>query len=62
MCAVRWSGARAGARSGDSIIPNPDPEWAKKNLVAREGPDGVQISTVPVPEMPPELAALFESH
>jgi succinate dehydrogenase / fumarate reductase flavoprotein subunit len=42
--------------------PNPDPEWAKKNLVAREGPDGVQISTVPVPEMPPELAALFETH
>jgi succinate dehydrogenase / fumarate reductase flavoprotein subunit len=42
--------------------PNPDPEWAKKNLIATEDPGGVQISTVPVPEMPPELAALFETH
>jgi succinate dehydrogenase / fumarate reductase flavoprotein subunit len=42
--------------------PNPDPAWAKKNLVATEGPSGVWITTVPVEEMPPELAALFETH
>ncbi len=41
--------------------PDPDPVWGKKNLVATEGPDGVQIMTIPVPEMPPELAQLFEA-
>ncbi|MDQ3706873.1 MAG: fumarate reductase/succinate dehydrogenase flavoprotein subunit [Chloroflexota bacterium] len=41
--------------------PDLDPEWAKKNLIAIKGADGqVQIDTRPVPEMPPELAALFE--
>ncbi|MDQ3927700.1 MAG: FAD-binding protein, partial [Chloroflexota bacterium] len=42
--------------------PDLDPEWAKKNLVATQGADGqVQIDTRPVPEMPPELAGLFEA-
>jgi succinate dehydrogenase / fumarate reductase flavoprotein subunit len=41
--------------------PDPDPEWAKKNLIATKGEDGnVKIGTVPVPEMPPELARLFD--
>jgi succinate dehydrogenase / fumarate reductase flavoprotein subunit len=41
--------------------PDPDPEWAKKNLIATRGDDGkVKISTRPVPEMPTELAKLFE--
>jgi succinate dehydrogenase / fumarate reductase flavoprotein subunit len=40
--------------------PDPDPAWAKRNLIATEGPDGVRITTVVMPEMPPELAALFE--
>jgi succinate dehydrogenase / fumarate reductase flavoprotein subunit len=42
-------------------FPDQDPQWAKKNLIATVGPDGqVRIGTRPVPEMPPELAALFE--
>jgi succinate dehydrogenase / fumarate reductase, flavoprotein subunit len=42
--------------------PDPDPEWARKNLIATKGPDAqVQVGTRPVPEMPPELAALFEA-
>jgi succinate dehydrogenase / fumarate reductase flavoprotein subunit len=42
--------------------PDLDPEWAKKNLVAVKGPDGeTRIDTRPVPEMPAELAALFEA-
>src|SRR6185436_8691450 len=34
---------------------NPDPEWAKKNLIATKDGDTVKITTRPVPEMPPEL-------
>jgi succinate dehydrogenase / fumarate reductase flavoprotein subunit len=40
---------------------NPDPEWAKKNLIAIKDGDTVKITTRPVPEMPPELAGLFEA-
>ncbi len=41
--------------------PDPDPEWAKKNLIATKAEDGsVRITTRPVPEMPEELAKLFE--
>ncbi|HYO50655.1 MAG TPA: fumarate reductase/succinate dehydrogenase flavoprotein subunit [Chloroflexia bacterium] len=40
--------------------PNLDPEWAKKNLIATKDGDKVKITTRPVPEMPPELAKLFE--
>ncbi|HEX6608740.1 MAG TPA: fumarate reductase/succinate dehydrogenase flavoprotein subunit, partial [Chloroflexia bacterium] len=40
--------------------PNPDPEWAKKNLIATRQDDTVRITTTPVPAMPPELAGLFE--
>jgi succinate dehydrogenase / fumarate reductase flavoprotein subunit len=40
--------------------PNLDPEWARKNLIATKDSDAVKITTRPVPEMPPELAKLFE--
>ena len=40
--------------------PDPDPEWAKKNLIATREDDKVNISTTPVAQMPPELAALFK--
>jgi succinate dehydrogenase / fumarate reductase, flavoprotein subunit len=40
--------------------PNPDPEWAKKNLIATRQGDTVRITTTPVPALPPELAKLFE--
>jgi len=36
-------------------------EWAKKNIVLKKGGDGsMQISTVPIPEMPAELKAVIE--
>jgi len=36
-------------------------EWGKKNIVLKKGGDGtMQISTVPVPEMPPELKQIIE--
>jgi succinate dehydrogenase / fumarate reductase flavoprotein subunit len=40
--------------------PNPDPQWAKKNLIATRDGDNVKVTTTPVPEMPPELAKLFD--
>lgn len=40
--------------------PDPDPAWAKQNLVATRDGDAVRITTRPVPEMPPELANLFK--
>jgi succinate dehydrogenase / fumarate reductase flavoprotein subunit len=42
--------------------PNAEPAWVRTNLIATEGPDGVQITKVVMPEMPPELAALFDAH
>lgn len=42
--------------------PDKDPEWAKKNLIASKSGDTVKITTRPVPEMKPELAALFEEN
>ena len=40
--------------------PTPDPEWARKNLIATKDGDTVKITTRAVPEVPPELARLFE--
>ncbi len=41
--------------------PNADPEYGKVNIVIRMGPDGEpQVSKEPLPQMPPDLAALFE--
>ena len=40
--------------------PDPDPEWAKRNLIATRDGEGIRITTRPVPELPPELAALFK--
>ena len=40
---------------------DPDPEWAKKNLIAIKDGDTVNITTRQVPEMPPDLARLFEA-
>jgi succinate dehydrogenase / fumarate reductase flavoprotein subunit len=57
-CALERKESRGAQWRTD--FPNPDPEWAKKMLIAKRDGDGVKISTTPVPEMPPELAQLFE--
>jgi succinate dehydrogenase / fumarate reductase, flavoprotein subunit len=38
--------------------PDPDPEWAKKNLTATLDEGRVKIGTTPVPEMPPDLVEI----
>jgi len=41
--------------------PNTDPEYGKVNIVIRMGPDGEpRVSREPLPQMPADLAALFE--
>ncbi len=41
--------------------PSADPEYGKFNVVIRMGPDGEpQVAKEPLPQMPPDLAALFE--
>jgi succinate dehydrogenase / fumarate reductase flavoprotein subunit len=43
-------------------FPDPDPEWGKKMLIAtKDANSQVDITTMQLPEMPPELAALFEA-
>jgi succinate dehydrogenase / fumarate reductase flavoprotein subunit len=38
-----------------------DPEWGKWNLSISQNPDGtMKLEKTPLPEMPAELAALFE--
>jgi succinate dehydrogenase / fumarate reductase flavoprotein subunit len=59
-CAVERRESRGAQWRLD--YPDQDPQWAKKNLIAITGPGGqVKIGTRPVPEMPPEMAALFEA-
>jgi succinate dehydrogenase / fumarate reductase flavoprotein subunit len=59
-CALERKESRGAQWRTD--YPNPDPEWGKKMLIATKGPQGeVDISTTPLREMSPELAALFEA-
>jgi succinate dehydrogenase / fumarate reductase, flavoprotein subunit len=58
-CAIERKESRGAQWRLD--YPDPDPEWAKKNLIATKDGDKVRISTRPVPEMPTELAELFEA-
>ncbi len=41
-------------------FPNADPNFGKLNLIALKDGDAMRISTRPVPEMPDELADLFD--
>ena len=41
-------------------FPGPSEAFAKVNVVASLGADGVQVEQQPLPQMPPELARLFE--
>jgi succinate dehydrogenase / fumarate reductase flavoprotein subunit len=38
-----------------------DPELGKVNTCVRRGPDGMRVEPTPLPQMPPELQALFET-
>jgi succinate dehydrogenase / fumarate reductase flavoprotein subunit len=44
-----------------SDAPAKAEEWSKKNIVLKKATDGsMQISTVPIPEMPAELKQIIE--
>lgn len=59
-CALERKESRGAQWRTD--YPDPDPEWGKKMLIATKGAKGeVDISTTPLREMSPELAALFEA-
>lgn len=41
-------------------FPEKNPEWGKKNIIAKKGEDStIETTTRPLPEMPDELASLF---
>jgi succinate dehydrogenase / fumarate reductase flavoprotein subunit len=60
---VRAAATRTESRGGHTRedFPDTDPEWGKVMIVIRRGPDGeMQVRREPLPQMPPELQALFE--
>jgi succinate dehydrogenase / fumarate reductase flavoprotein subunit len=57
-CALERKESRGAQWRTD--YPDPDPAWGKRNLIATRDGDAVTITTRPVPEMPAELAALFQ--
>jgi len=59
ITAVERKESRGGHFRDD--YPNKDPEFGKVNLVIQAGPDGSMVlSRVPIPPMPPELAAVIK--
>jgi succinate dehydrogenase / fumarate reductase flavoprotein subunit len=56
--AIERQESRGGHTRDD--FPGPSDVFAKVNVVASLGADGVQVEQQPLPQMPPELARLFE--
>ena len=62
-CIARAALEREESRGGHTRddFPGPDPEWGKRNLICSpNGDGGVQVRRQPLPQMPPELAEIFE--
>ncbi|MHB1488357.1 MAG: fumarate reductase/succinate dehydrogenase flavoprotein subunit [Acidimicrobiales bacterium] len=61
-CVARSAVLRQESRGGHtrSDYPRPDPEFAKINHVTRFGDAKLSVTPEPLPQMPAELAALFE--
>ncbi|SHN76417.1 succinate dehydrogenase subunit A [Geodermatophilus obscurus] len=62
-CIARAALAREESRGGHTRddFPATDPAWGRVNLVCTRTPDGgVTVARQPLPEMPPELAEVFE--
>jgi succinate dehydrogenase / fumarate reductase, flavoprotein subunit len=62
-CIARAALEREESRGGHTRddFPGPDPEWGKTNLICSRAPDGsVALTRQPLPQMPSELAEIFE--
>ncbi|WP_204263782.1 fumarate reductase/succinate dehydrogenase flavoprotein subunit [Geodermatophilus normandii] len=62
-CIARAALEREESRGGHTRddFPAPDPEWGRTNLVCTRTADGrVGVARQPLPQMPPELAEVFE--
>ena len=62
-CIARAALEREESRGGHTRddFPATDPEWGRINLVCTRTPDGaLTVTRQPLPEMPPELAEVFE--
>jgi succinate dehydrogenase / fumarate reductase flavoprotein subunit len=62
-CIARAALERQESRGGHTRddFPASDPEWGKTNLICFRAPDGsVGLIRQPLPQMPPELAEIFE--
>jgi succinate dehydrogenase / fumarate reductase flavoprotein subunit len=62
-CIARAALAREESRGGHTRddFPATDPEWGRTNLVCTRTPDGaLAVTRQALPEMPPELAEVFE--
>jgi succinate dehydrogenase / fumarate reductase flavoprotein subunit len=58
LAAIERKESRGGHTRDD--YPNPDPKFAKVNIVVRKADGGMALSQEPLPEMPDELKALLE--
>jgi succinate dehydrogenase / fumarate reductase flavoprotein subunit len=62
-CIARAALEREESRGGHTRddFPGPVPEWGKTNLICSPAPGGtVAVRRQPLPQMPPELAEIFE--
>jgi succinate dehydrogenase / fumarate reductase flavoprotein subunit len=62
-CIARAALEREESRGGHTRddFPGPVPEWGETNLICSPAPDGgVTVRRQPLPQMPPELAEIFE--
>jgi succinate dehydrogenase / fumarate reductase, flavoprotein subunit len=62
-CVAKAALERQESRGGHTRddYPDPDPEWGRTNLICSWDPDGgVGIRRQPLPQMPAELAEIFE--